>query len=1274
EYEHGKRLHVESHLPSTDGPWAQMAASRMPFVANTREDLRREFPDPVPGTDQGMSMAMVPILAGDRVLGTILLENYEREHAFGESEVRLLGTVAASMGVALENARLFDETQRLLKETEQRAAELAIINSVQHALAAKLDLREIYDVVGDKIRGIFAQADLEIRIHDPATGTIHTPYVYEFGKRIEVPSEPLGTRGFAAHLLRTGETIVVNERMAQTMRKFGSTHVEGTGLAKSAVYVPLRASGVPRGLIALSDMSREHAYADSDVRLLETLANSMSVALENARLFDETQRLLKETEQRAAELAVINSIQEGVAAELNFQSIVDLVGDKLRVVLNTDDIGIRWFDHVTRTVSYLYEYEHGERLALPPTDTSNWERMQSRREPLIRNTQAEMALVGTLPGTDLGKSGVDVPIIGSDRVIGSIVVENYDREYAFSASDIRLLTTVASSMGVALENARLFDETQRLLRETERRASELAVINSIQEGMAAELNFQAIVDLVGDKLRDVFHTGDIAIRWWDEVTRKIQYLYEFEHGQRLAVAPMAPPPNSTWEMMATSRQPVVVNSLGDMKVLGMGVLPGTDQALSMAAVPILRGETMLGAILLENHDRENAFGDAELRLLTTIAASIGVALENARLFDETQRLLKETEQRAAELAVINSIQEGVAAELNFQAIVDLVGDKLREVLRADNIGVTWHEPETDLLHYLYAVEHGQRISLPPAPPVAGGEWHMVLASKRPVVHNTLAELESLPGKVFEGTDACLARLSVPILGSDRVLGLIGIESFDRENAFGESEVRLISTVAASMGVALENARLFDETQRLLKETEQRAAELSVINSIQEGMAAELDFQAIIDLVGDKIREVFDTNDIGIRWWKAKTGQIHYLYEFEHGRRLEVPPNAPKAGGPWMRMMETRAPWVANTAAELAGKIQLVPGTDPCKSIVNVPILAGDRMLGSISLENMERENAFGEPEVRLLSTIASSMGVALENARLFDETQRLLNETEQRATELAVINSIQEGMAAELDFQTIIDLVGDKLREVFRTSDIGIRWYDPQTNMLHMLYDYEQGVRIQRPSGPPTPGGIWSLLTSTRQPVVHNNKAESEALRGVFMTHRQTTSSVYVPILASDRVLGYANLWDFDREFAFGESDVRLLSTVAASMGVALENARLFNETQRLLKETEQRAAELALINSIQEGMAAELAFQAIIDLVGDKLREVFGTGDIGIRWHDAPNDRIHYMYQYEHGQRLVHPPAVASQSPSFARLAQTRQPIVLNTSGDAAALGIGVV
>src|SRR5437588_8388129 len=124
------------------------------------------------------------------------------------------------------------------------------------------------------------------------------------------------------------------------------------------------------------------------------------------------------------------------------------------------------------------------------------------------------------------------------------------------------------------------------------------------------------------------------------------------------------------------------------------------------------------------------------------------------------------------------------------------------------------------------------------------------------------------------------------------------------------------------------------------------------------------------------------------------------------------------------------------------------------------------------------------------------MGVALENARLFDETQRLLKETEQRNAELAVINRIQEGMAAELDFQAIVDLVGDKLREVFKTGDIGIRWYDPKANLNHFLYQYEHGERLSEAPRPPAAGG--SKLLQTRQPAVANNPTEFAA--AVFTT------------------------------------------------------------------------------------------------------------------------------------------------------------------------------
>ncbi len=135
------------------------------------------------------------------------------------------------------------------------------------------------------------------------------------------------------HLIRTRQPVLINENMEQRAAQFGLFTVPGTESSKSALWVPLIAAGEVTGSISLQNIDREHAFSEPDVRLLTTLAGSMSVALENARLFDETTRLLAETQQRTAELEIINSVQQGLAAQLDMQAIYDLVGDKIRDIL-----------------------------------------------------------------------------------------------------------------------------------------------------------------------------------------------------------------------------------------------------------------------------------------------------------------------------------------------------------------------------------------------------------------------------------------------------------------------------------------------------------------------------------------------------------------------------------------------------------------------------------------------------------------------------------------------------------------------------------------------------------------------------------------------------------------------------------------------------------------------------------------------------------------------------------------------------------------------------
>src|SRR6185503_11271969 len=116
-------------------------------------------------------------------------------------------------------------------------------------------------------------------IYDDKNNLIHIPYTYEGGKRVLVDSFALDEQGFIAHVLRTQETLVINEHMAQEMEKYGSHVIEGTVMDKALVYVPLLAGDQARGVISIKDYQHEHAFSDSDVRLLTTIANSMSVAL-----------------------------------------------------------------------------------------------------------------------------------------------------------------------------------------------------------------------------------------------------------------------------------------------------------------------------------------------------------------------------------------------------------------------------------------------------------------------------------------------------------------------------------------------------------------------------------------------------------------------------------------------------------------------------------------------------------------------------------------------------------------------------------------------------------------------------------------------------------------------------------------------------------------------------------------------------------------------------------------------------------------------------------
>ena len=215
-------------------------------------------------------------------------------------------------------------------------------------------MQEIYELIGEQLRELFDAQVTGIYTFDHDSGLEHFQYLYEDGERLFPESRPLNK--LRKWIIQKADTLLINEdAFKKTAEITGEeiTPVPGTRFPKSMVFVPLIVDDIVTGCLSLQNLDREHAFQDSDVQLLSTLANSISIALENARLFNET-------EQRNAELAVINSVQQGLVAEMDMQGIYDLVGDRIRDLFDAQVVIIATFNHDDNVEHFQYLYEDGK--------------------------------------------------------------------------------------------------------------------------------------------------------------------------------------------------------------------------------------------------------------------------------------------------------------------------------------------------------------------------------------------------------------------------------------------------------------------------------------------------------------------------------------------------------------------------------------------------------------------------------------------------------------------------------------------------------------------------------------------------------------------------------------------------------------------------------------------------------------------------------------------------------------------------------------------------
>ncbi|MEO5704017.1 MAG: GAF domain-containing protein [Candidatus Limnocylindrales bacterium] len=1136
----------------------------------------------------------VPLVSQGRRIGVLAVQSYREDVGYDDEDERLLTFVAQHIADALERTRG-------AAEIRQRNAELALINEVGEALSKQIDFAAIIDLVGERIRSIFAVETGSIALFDAHANTVTPMYSIDHSERFVQPMRELGP-GLVSEVIRSRRPLridTIDEGDAHGAIIVGAVNQEEF---ESWLGVPILAGDRVLGTVALERRPR-YAFSDADERLLATLASSMGVSLENARLFDETKRLLAETEQRNAELAIINEVGEALAKQVDFGAIIDAVGSRVGQILGSGELVIAILDPATRTISFPYWFEDGVRERdIPTIDLGRGlnSHVITTGKPLRLGTAEEAEALGTVWIGARSESFLAAPIQTGDRVLGVLSVSDRKTD-AFSEADERLLTTLARSMAVALENARLFDETKRLLAETEQRSAELALINEVGGALAKQLDFQAIVELIGNRLATMLESQDIFIAMLDRIAQEISFPFELDQGRRIHGDPIAFGDGLTSEVLRTGK----TLRLGTHEEqTAFGAIRGTfaegeigTLGASWLGVPIMSGDEPIGAVAFSAIP-EHAFSEADERLVSTIVTSMGVALENARLFEQTNTLLAETKERAAELAIINSVQQGLAGQLDMQSMYDLVGDKIQEIFDAQVVDIAVLDRDLNVFNFPYTIERGARF--PDVPMEVIGLRRLVSESKAPLLINRDVDrrgIESGQPTVHQG-ELPKSALFVPLISGGDVTGVISLQNLDHEDAFTEGDVRLLTTFAGSLSVALENVRLFDETKRLLAESTERAAELAIINSIQQGLAAELDMQAMYDLVGDKLVEIFDAQVVDIVLYDLAAGIAHSPYSIEKGERFD---DVPHPFGPMARqVIETRAPiqipdYEAWTAA--TGVKAVVPTGEPAKSALAAPLVVGAEIRGHISLQNIDRTNAFSDSDLRLLTTLAASLSVALENARLVDETR-------QRASELAIVNEVGQAAASQLDLDRLIQLTGQQLETTFRADIVYVALLDTATNMIEFPFRTERGKPA--PRAPLEIGqGLTSRILASKQPLLLNKAEQFEEMdrQGVGTVVK---SYLGVPIIVGGEAIGAVSVQSIAEAGRFGESDARVLSTIASNVGTAIRNAQLYREAQR-------RAREMAELAEVGREISATLDLEGLLSRIAERAQALLEAGTSGV-------------------------------------------------------------
>src|SRR5438876_849337 len=460
-------------------------------------------PDPLPRIGEvkrrSASMMFVPVMRGKQVIGLVSVQSYAL-NAYTVQDVRLMETIAAQVATAIDNARLFDSSRRsverltslqqiataiagsqkmdgvlafyhttirpysaedlrlaqaiadqaaiavknttLLFQTQQRAAEVNLLNRVLSTVSGTLDLHDMFRRIVEEVSQTFGYSHVSIHRLEGDYLILQAQVGYrETHEKIHI------TKGIIGRVARTGKPVLVPE-VSQDR-----DYISADPLVRSEAAVPISADNHVLGILNIeADSSRR--LTDTDITLLQSLAGQLGVALRNATLFEEAQR-------SRDEITVLYDAAKTISSSLELESVLNSLVQVTCQAFTYEQGAILLVDERSGdlVVEATYGYPPGTRGYRIPVGKGITGSVQRTGKPeVVAGVRRDPRHIGI---TERVVSEIAVPLISEGRVIGVFNLESTHRA-AFGQRDLHILTALAGYATIAIENARLFEKTKRL--------------------------------------------------------------------------------------------------------------------------------------------------------------------------------------------------------------------------------------------------------------------------------------------------------------------------------------------------------------------------------------------------------------------------------------------------------------------------------------------------------------------------------------------------------------------------------------------------------------------------------------------------------------------------------------------------------------------------------------------------------------------------------------------------------------------------------------------